>query len=226
MKLSTRLNELEHQLIVSCQASPDSPFRHTDIICAFARAAVQNGAAALRIESLDDIRAVRAREQVLLIGLVKRRDLEVFITPTEQDVTDVCLAGADIVAFDATQRPRQSTVRRLVEVCHAQGKWAMADISTLEEGQAAWQAGADLVGTTLSGYTPYSRMGNGPDFALIRGLAEAGITTVAEGHITSPSQARQALDCGAFAVVVGSAITRPDVITRWYAQALHPGLEP
>ena len=216
----TLLSARRGALIVSCQADPDSPFRNTEFIRAFARAAVQNGAAALRIEGLDDVRAVRARELVPIIGLVKRRDLDVFITPTEQDVFDLCDAGADIVAFDATRRPRQASVQKLVAACHARGRRAMADVSDLDEGLAAHEAGADLVGTTLSGYTPYSRPPAGPDFTLIRELAGQGVLTVAEGHVRTPAQARQAIDCGAHAVVVGSAITRPDVITRWYHDAL------
>nr|WP_245557606.1 hypothetical protein [Deinococcus peraridilitoris] len=100
------IDALEGSLIVSCQAEADSPFRSTEFICAFARAAVAQGARALRLEGLADVRAVRAREQVPIIGIVKRRVREVFITPTVQDAHDLCDAGADIVAFDATHRAR------------------------------------------------------------------------------------------------------------------------
>ena len=216
------LEQLRGQLIVSCQASPDSPFRDTAIICAFARAATRNGAAGLRIESLADVQAVRGLETVPLIGLIKRAGREVFITPELGDVWQLTAAGVDIVAFDATARSRAVPVHDLIAACHQAGVLAMADISTAAEGLTAWRSGADLVGTTLSGYTSYSRRGGGagPDLHLIRTLADAGLPVIAEGHVRTPAEARAALEAGAFAVVVGSAITRPDEVTRWFAQEI------
>lgn len=215
------LNHLRQQLIVSCQASPGSPFRRTDFICAFAQAATASGARALRIESLEDVRAVRAQESVPIIGLIKHPSREVFITPDLKDIHALAEAGADVIAFDATARPRPFPVGDMVAACHDLGKLAMADISTAEEGLAASEAGADLVGTTLSGYTPYSRPGTGgPDLELIRVLAGQGVPTIAEGNIRTPLHARQALKSGAFAVVVGSAITRPEDVTRWFLEEM------
>lgn len=225
MNAVTLLDQLRHQLVVSCQASPGSPFRETAIICAFAKAATQGGAAGLRIESLADVQAVRRQETVPIIGLIKRLGREVFITPELDDVRQLAAAGSNIVAFDATQRSRPASVPDLVAACHDHGVLAMADVSTAEEAFAARLAGADLVGTTLNGYTPYTRRGDGlertgPDLELVRELSAAGVTVVAEGGIRTPEQARAALEAGAFAVVVGSAITRPDDVTRWFAQEI------
>ena len=194
------------------------------MICAFARAATANGAAGLRIESLADVEAVRQQETVPMIGLIKRPGREVFITPEVEDVQQLTAAGADIVAFDATARNRPTPVQTLISACHQAGALAMADISTAAEALTAWQAGADLVGTTLSGYTPYSlrprALEGEPDLQLIQELAAAGLPVIAEGNIRTPAQARAALEAGAFAVVVGSAITRPDDVTRWFAEEL------
>ncbi|MDV6374223.1 N-acetylmannosamine-6-phosphate 2-epimerase [Deinococcus arenicola] len=216
------LQHLRGQLIVSCQASVGSPFRDTAMICAFAQAAMINGAAGLRLEGLTDVQAVREQQSAPIIGIIKHSGREVFITPDLEDVRGLAAAGADIVAFDGTERTRPVSVADLITACHDVGAVAMADISTAAEGLAAWQAGADFVGTTLSGYTPYTQRGaevwEGPDLALIRELSDAGVRVVAEGHIRTPAQARAALEAGAYAVVVGSAITRPDDITRWFAE--------
>ena len=132
-------------------------------------------------------------------------------------------AGADVIAFDATDRPRPARVAEIAAEIGRLGKVSMADISTLEEARQAVAAGADFVGTTLSGYTPYTANAAAPDFALMRDLAAAGIPFVAEGRIWEPAEARRALDAGAAFVVVGSAITRPDEITRRFADALVGG---
>ena len=216
------LARLASPLIVSVQADDGSPLRDTAHIVALARAALLGGAGGLRLRSAQDIRAVRPLTDLPIIGLTKQShpDTPVYITATPAEVREVAAAGADLVAFDATDLPRPHTVRELVETAHAAGALAMADISTLAEAQAAVAAGADLVGTTMSGYTPHSPQQQAPDFVLMHALAAAGLPFIAEGRLNSPELAAQALAAGARAVVVGSAITRPDHVTRWFAEAL------
>ena len=210
-------------LIVSCQADPGSPFAKPDFICAFAEAAVRSGAAALRLEGTENVKAVRHEQSVPIIGLVKKRQREfgdIYITPTLEDVQALCEAGADIIAFDATLRERPVSVERLSQACHELGKVALADISTVAEAEAAMAAGANLISTTLSGYTAYSPQLDAPDFELIKALAAKNLQPLAEGRIRTAQEAAQAVECGAYAVVVGSAITRPGVIASWFKQAL------
>jgi N-acylglucosamine-6-phosphate 2-epimerase len=223
--LPAALTRLRGQLVVSVQADDGSPLREVVHIVALSGAALLGGAAGLRLRSVEDIRAVRAITGVPIIGLTKQAHpgTEVYITATPDEVRAVAEAGADVVAFDGTDLPRPYSVAELAAAAHAAGALAMADISTLEEARAAYAAGADIVGTTMSGYTPHSPQGPGPDFALMRDLAAAGLPFIAEGRINSPELAAAALHTGALCVVVGSAITRPDHVTRWFAEALRSG---
>jgi N-acylglucosamine-6-phosphate 2-epimerase len=210
-------------LIVSCQADPGSPFDDPLFIRAFAQAAIQGGASALRLQGASNILAVRKEQTSTIIGLIKRHDDDlgdIYITPEQSDVNDVINAGADIVAFDATLRKRPVPISELIQLIHQRGKLAMADISTAIEALAALEAGADYVSTTLSGYTHYSPKLDGPDLELISDLAKRGIAPIAEGRIRTPDEALQALEHGAFAVVVGSAITRPEVVTSWFVKRM------
>lgn len=216
------LERLRGSLIVSCQANPDSPLRDPYIITRLALAAIKGGADALRIQSFEDVAAVRAVTDLPIIGLTKtdRDDTEVYITPTRAEAVRLAELGSDIVALDATRRPRPEPLGDMFAAVHAAGALVMADISTLDEAQTAYDLGADIVGTTLSGYTPHSRQQSGPDWQLMEELASAGLPFIAEGRLNSPTDARAALERGAFAVVVGSAITRPDVITSWFSEAV------
>lgn len=216
------LEDLRGRLAVSCQAAEDSPLHSTNHIVALARAAVIGGAKAVRIEGVNNVSEVRGAVTVPVIGITKiaQPGTDVYITPGLEDVRRLCQAGADVVAFDATKRPRPSSVPELIAEIHRAGRIAMADISTLEEAAEAMDAGADFVGTTLSGYTPYSAQVEAPDFVLMRGLSSARIPFVSEGRIWEPAEARLAIEYGAMFVVVGSAITRPDVITRRFADAV------
>jgi len=216
------LAPLHRQLIVSCQANHDSPLREPHVITALAVAALAGGARALRLCGAEHIRAVRAVTELPIIGLTKTRrdDTDAYITPTPAEAAAVAHAGAQIVAFDATQRPRPHTVTELVHTIHGAGALALADVSTLREAGAALEAGADLISTTLSGYTPSSPQQDTPDWALMRALGHAGIPFIAEGRLRTPQDAAHALQLGAYAVVVGSAITRPDDITRWFVAAM------
>lgn len=213
-------------LIVSCQAPADSPLANPDIIAAIARAAVQGGGRAIRVNGSADVRAVRAAVDVPIIGLLKRHvaGSPVYITPTIDDAMDIASAGADIVAVDATLRPRldgltgPDFVARLREL----GIAVMADIDSVEAGIEAARAGADLLASTLAGYTS-SEVPVSPDIELVRELAATGLAPViAEGRYHQPAQVRAALEAGAYAVVVGQAITNPIAITRRFVEATEP----
>lgn len=212
-------------LIVSCQADDASPLAAPEFIRALALAAVQGGARGLRLEGAANIRAVRPVTELPIIGLIKRRGAfeHVYITPEPRDVAAVAEAGADIVAFDATLRDRPAGVAELVRETHERGLVALADIATLGDAEHAIRAGADLVSTTLSGYTDSSPQQAGPDLALIAALAARGIYPLAEGRIRTPDEAAEAIRCGAYAVVVGGAITRPDLLTARFVGALAHG---
>lgn len=216
------LDALRGKLIVSCQANPDSPLRDSYIISRMALAAVKGGAAGLRLQSFADVEAVRAVTDLPIIGLTKtdRDDTDVYITPTTAEAVRLAELGAGIVALDATLRPRPEPLQEMFAAIHAAGALVMADISTLEEAQNAYALGADIVGTTLAGYTPESRQLHTPDWELMDELRVAGLPFIAEGRLNSPAEAAQAMQRGAFAVVVGSAITRPDVVTGWFREAL------
>ena len=218
------LRRLRGGLVVSCQAPPGDPLRGPSFMAAMARAAVLGGAVGIRAEGPADVQAVRQAVDVPVIGLWKQGAEGVYITPTVDHARAVADAGAGIVAIDATGRPRpdRSTVPEIVAGLRRTHRClVMADVSTLEEGAAAAAAGADLVGTTLSGYTPYSRQQPGPDLDLVAALAaRVEIPVVAEGRITTPGEARAALEAGAWTVVVGGAITRPQLITARFVAGL------
>ncbi len=214
-------------LIVSCQARPDNPLHGPTFMAAMAMAAAAGGAAGLRMNGPDDIRAARALTDLPIIGIFKRRypDAPIEITPTFAEAAEVAAAGATIIALDATGRPRPdgSTVAALIARIHAELDLpVMADVAGADDGAAAAAAGADVVATTLSGYVdPGAPPPDDPDLSLIAALAgRVRVPVIAEGRIKSPAQARTALDRGAFAVVVGTAITNPREITRWFARAL------
>jgi N-acylglucosamine-6-phosphate 2-epimerase len=218
------LRGLRGGLVVSCQAPPGDPLHGPTIMAAMARAAVLGGAVGIRANGLADIQAVRRAVAVPVIGLWKDGAEGVYITPTVRHARAVVEAGAHIVAIDATSRsrPDRSTVLEVVEGLRRTHRClVMADVSTLDEGVVAASSGADLVATTLSGYTPYSPHRPGPDLRLVAALAtRIDVPVVAEGRIGTPQDARAALDAGAWTVVVGGAITRPQLITTRFVAAL------
>jgi N-acylglucosamine-6-phosphate 2-epimerase len=189
-----------------------------------AQAAVRGGAVGIRAQGLDDIAAIRAAVDLPLIGLWKDGGDDVFITPTLRHAIAVAQAGAHVVAIDGTSRPRPDglTLADTIKGIHDQtDALVMADCSTFDEGMAAAASGAELVGTTLAGYTAYTTRGNGPDLDLVARLAAAlDVPVVAEGRIHTPAQAAAAIGAGAWAVVVGTAITHPTTITDWFATAV------
>ena len=190
---------------------------------AMALSALAGGAAGIRCESPADIRAIRAATEVPLIGLWKQGRSGVYITPTLEAALEVAEAGADLVALDATARPRPDgrslafTIAALTE----RGIPVMADVATVSEGLAAASAGASVVSTTLAGYTPETRGADALDVALVADLVrELDVPVFAEGRISTPSDLRAAFDAGAWSVVVGGAITRPAHITASFVAAL------
>lgn len=219
------INQLAGQLIVSCQAYPGEPMRDPRTTSQVAASAIIGGAAAVRVQGLADVQFTRTAVEVPVIGLWKDGHEGVFITPTLHHALAVAQAGAHVVAIDATlrERPDGLTFRQVVEGLHEQsGALVMADCDSLESAFAAAEAGADFIGTTLAGYTAARPKTEGPDLELLTAIrAEvSGVPLIAEGRIHTPAQARQALDAGAHAVVVGTAITHPASITGWFKEAL------
>lgn len=208
-------------LIVSCQPVPGSPLDRPDIVAAMAQAAEQADAVAVRIEGIENLRAARPLLSVPVIGIIKRDlpDSPVRITPFLEDVDALVQAGADIIAFDGTDRVRPTTREAIVERIHHHQRLAMADCASLEDGRYCQRLGAELIGSTLSGYlapdTP-----NAPDLALVRALSDAGCRVIAEGRYNSPALAAQAMRHGAWAVTVGSAITRLEHVCQWFNDAM------
>jgi putative N-acetylmannosamine-6-phosphate epimerase len=218
------LDRLKGKLVVSCQPVVGGPMDRTDIVVAFALAAEAGGAAGLRIEGVERVRAVRAATRLPVIGLVKRIDpsTPIIITPTRADVAALAEAGADIIAFDATDRSRPEPVAALAGAVHRAGRIAMADIATQLEAQNAREAGCDIIGTTLSGYLD-GPVPEGPDIALVGVCAGLGVPVFAEGRYRTVDEVEAAHCVGAWSVVVGSAVTRPEHITAWLARGLERG---
>ena len=212
---------LANGLIVSCQPVPGGPMDNAEMVVGFALAALAAGASALRIESVDYLRAVRAATTAPIVGIVKRDlpDSDVRITPWLSDAAALAEAGADIIAFDATLRPRPESVVDLVALIKSKGKLTMADCSNVDDGRAALAASVDFVGTTLSGYVGGPEPTD-PDLALIKALHALTPYVIAEGRIRTIEQAAAAVEAGAYAVVVGSAITRTEHATSWFKAAV------
>jgi N-acylglucosamine-6-phosphate 2-epimerase len=211
-------------LVVSCQAPPGDPLRDPEVLARMAASVVRAGAVAVRLNGVEVICRARALVTTPVIGLWKDGDEGVYITPTARHAVAVARAGADIVAVDGTDRPRPDglTIAATIAAVHEQtGSLVLADVSTVDEGLAAVEAGADAVATTLSGYTGPGAPPAGPDLELAADLAgKLCVPVIAEGRIHSPEQARAALDAGVWAVVVGTAITSPAWLTGQYQDAL------
>lgn len=208
-------------LIVSCQPVPGSPMDRPDIVAAMAQAAVAAGAVAVRIEGIENLQAVRPLISVPIIGIIKRDldDTPIRITPFLHDVDALAKAGADIIAFDATFRPRPVAIDQLLMRIRHHGLMAMADSSTVEEGLNCQHKGVEFIGTTMSGYTT-AVTPEEPDLMMVAELSNAGCRVIAEGRYNSPELAARAVDHGAWAVTVGSAITRIEHICQWFSHAV------
>jgi N-acetylmannosamine-6-phosphate 2-epimerase/N-acetylmannosamine kinase len=222
------IERLRGGLIVSCQAHPDDVIYGPDGMASMAGAAQAGGAVGIRANGVADISAIRRVVSLPIIGIDKQNwgSYGIRITPTLEAARQVAEAGADIIAIDATKRGpdegRPAAPDLIRAIKHTLNRPVMADISTYEEGLAAAAAGADLVATTLSGYTPYSPALKGPDFDLLARLVAAlHVPVIAEGRISTPDEARHVLELGGYAIVVGSMVTRPRWITEQYMAALN-----
>jgi N-acylglucosamine-6-phosphate 2-epimerase len=208
-------------LIVSIQPEADSVLNTPETVALFARCAVAGGAAGVRIEGTERIAAVRAAVDVPIVGLIKRvyPGFGPYITPTEDELDAVAAAGAEIVAFDATPRarPHGHDTAALIAAIHLHGALAMADCATGAEVRAAAAAGADIVATTLCGYTDDTRGHVLPALDVLREAAATGAFAILEGGVTDPEQVRAAFAAGASAVVVGTALTNLDARIRAFA---------
>ena len=223
------LNLIRGSLIISCQALPGEPLyvEEKSVMYLMARAAKLAGAKCIRTNSVRDVREIKAETGLPVIGLIKQvyEGYEPYITPTMKEVDELVEAGADIIATECTLRKRGDGLTPEEWVAKIRRRHGdvllMADISNYEEGVQAWKAGVDFVGTTMSGYTPCSRQEDGPDLELVRALSQTvDIPVIGEGKVHYPEQAVEMLDAGAYAVVVGGAITRPLEIARRFMAAI------
>lgn len=223
--MNNTLNRIKGTVIVSVQAMPSEPLYLEKCMVAMMKSVVNGGAGALRVAGARDVRNAKRLFDVPVIGLTKPNVIPknwkeiVYITPTIKEVIELVEAGADIIAFDGTQRkrPNNEKIQDLIKYIHINKKFAMADISTLEEGIKAQEAGADILSTTLAGYTLESAdsPSKEPDFKLLKDLVEhTKLPVVLEGRIWEPEQVDKAFELGAHCVVIGSAITRPQLITK------------
>ncbi len=227
---------LAGKLIVSCQASPGEPLCAAEHIKALALSALDGGAAGLRLEAAENIATVRAVTSAPIVGLRKSplvadedRLRKPYITVTWDEAVEIAEAGADIIAVDATGRPRPDhlSLPDLVAKIHSElNKPVWADISTLQDALAAAVAGVDIISTTMSGYTAetYVPSDSAPDLELLEGICrQIAVPVALEGRIWHPDEVRRAFQLGAFAVVVGSAITRPQLITQRFTRSCPQG---
>jgi N-acylglucosamine-6-phosphate 2-epimerase len=214
-------------LIVSCQALEDEPLHSSYIMSRMAYSAMLGGACGIRANGIDDIEAIRGVVDLPVIGIVKRvyDDSDVYITPTLKEVAEVVASGAQVVSMDATARKRPGGETLDEFVAEVRRRYPdiilMADISDFAEGKHAAELGFDIVSSTMCGYTPYTKGESLPALGLIGKLSALGeIKVIAEGGIWSPDDLKASFAAGAFAAVVGTAITRPREITRRFAQSI------
>lgn len=221
------IDRIKNQVIISVQAMPYEPLYKEECILAMMQSVINGGAKALRLAGKRDVLNAKKHFDVPIIGLTKPDKLPnnwkevVYITPTLKEVNELIEANADIIATDATNRPRPK--ESLQEICNHiknNNKLSMADISTFEEGIKAREMGFDIISTTLSGYTIHSRQDlKTPDFELLKNLVkELDCPIILEGRIWEPKEVTKAFELGAHSVVIGSAITRPQLITKRFCE--------
>lgn len=230
MGTQDRIKALKGQLIVSCQALPQEPLHSSFIMGRMARAAKEGGAAGIRANTKEDIKEIQEVTGLPIIGIVKRdySDSAVYITPTMKEIEELMEVKPEIVAIDATGalRPRNVTLADFfhqIKEKYPEQK-LMADCSTIEEALFADELGFDFIGTTMVGYTPQSKglKIEENDFEILRTiLKKVKHPVIAEGNVNSPEKAKRVIELGSYAVVVGSSITRPQLITKGYAEAVN-----
>ena len=222
------LKAIQGGLVVSCQALPDEPLHSSFIMSRMALAAAQGGAVGIRANTVEDISEIRMTVDLPIIGIIKQEypDSEVYITPTMKEVDALVKCGVEILAMDATKRmrPGSRTLESFFQEVRKKypEQLFMADCSDYEEGMAAAAMGFDLIGTTMAGYTSYTKGRVVPPFDMIEALVRnCGKPVIAEGNISTPEQLRTALDLGVHCAVVGGAITRPLQITKKFTAVIH-----
>ena len=230
MGTEDRIKALKGQLIVSCQALPQEPLHSSFIMGRMARAAKEGGAAGIRANTKEDIKEIQEVTGLPIIGIVKRDypDSAVYITPTMKEIEELMEVKPEIVAIDATGalRPGNMTLADFfhqIKEKYPEQK-LMADCSTIEEAFFADELGFDFIGTTMVGYTPQSQglKIEENDFEILRTiLKKVKHPVIAEGNVNSPEKAKRVIELGSYAVVVGSSITRPQLITKGYAEAVN-----
>lgn len=222
------LDKVKDKLIVSCQALPEEPLHSSFIMGRMAYAAFLGGAAGIRANTVEDIAEIRKNVDLPIIGIIKKvydDEPHVYITPTMAEVDALAEAGCEIIAMDATCRRRPGGIDLASFFNEVRAKYPeqlfMADCASIEDGMAAAKMGFDLIGTTLAGYTDYTKGVKVPPYSMIKYLIHnCGKPVVAEGNISTPEMLRHVMDMGAWTVVVGSAITRPYEITKKFTAAL------
>ena len=224
--ISMVLDQIKGKVVVSCQALPEEPLHSSYIMSRMAVAAKQGGAAGIRAQSVEDINAIMEVCDLPMIGIIKRNypDSDVYITASVKEIEELLTTKCQIIALDATDRPRPNGEKTedLVARIHEAGRLAMADCSTYEECAKAQEIGFDIISTTLCGYTPYSKKVDGPNFELLKKCVDTlTVPVIAEGKINTPEDLRRVYEeCGVFSAVVGGAITRPQQITARFVGAL------
>ena len=224
--ISMVLDQIKGKVVVSCQALPEEPLHSSYIMPRMAVAAKQGGAAGIRAQSVEDINAIMEVCDLPMIGIIKRNypDSDVYITASMKEIEELLTTKCQIIALDATDRPRPNGEKTedLVARIHEAGRLAMADCSTYEECAKAQEIGFDIISTTLCGYTPYSKKVDGPNFELLKKCVDTlTVPVIAEGKINTPEDLRRVYEeCGVFSAVVGGAITRPQQITARFVGAL------
>ena len=223
------LNTIKGKMIISCQAVEGEPLyvEEKSIMYLMARAAKMAGTPAIRTSSVRDVIAIKEETGLPVIGLIKIQydGFDSYITPTMKEVDELVEAKSDVIALDCTQRQRGDGKSVDEFVSEVRAKYPdiplMADISTYEEGMNAAKLGVDIVGTTMSGYTAYSPKIDGPDYELMKRLAnDCPVPVIGEGKIHTPSQAVEALNTGVWSIVVGGAITRPLEIAQRFMREI------
>ena len=208
---------LKKSLIASCQPVPNGPLDKTNFVLGLAKASLIGGAKALRIDGFENVKKIKNNVTVPVIGIKKRisNKYPVIITPLLKDIERLAILGADIIAFDSTDRLRPYSIDKMISKIHSFGKIAMADCSNLKDANIAMRYGADIIATTLSGYTDTKPIPISPDFKLLKSLIRKfNVPIIAEGRFNSPIFFKKALDLGAHAVVVGTALNRVELITK------------